>query len=69
LLVQGQQLHVQLDRALGILCDGGLAQLGHVARRDVGGDADVAVAAHGHQVNGRGVVTREDGEALGGLLD
>ncbi len=40
------------------------AQLLHRARRDVGGDADVAVAAEQHQRDGGAVVARVDREAL-----
>ena len=45
------------------------AQLVHRARRDVGGDADVAVAAEQHQRHGGAVVAGIDREALRRLLD
>jgi hypothetical protein len=41
----------------------------HQARRHVGGDADVALAAAQHQGDGGGVVAGVDGEALGHLAD
>ena len=46
----------------------GHAQLVHQARRDVGGDADVAVAAQQHQRDGGAVVAGVDGKPLGACL-
>ena len=53
-----QQLHVQTRRLTRVAGDRGGAERLHRARRDVGGDADVPVAAEQHQRDGGAVVAR-----------
>ena len=67
--MQRHQRELDLHGLARIAGNGRHAQLVHLARRDVGGDADVALAAAQHEGHGRGVVARIDGEALRRFLD
>lgn len=62
--VQRHEFFVDRAGLLGIALKGGLAQVGHFARGDVGGNGDVALAAHQDQFDGSRVVAGQDDEVL-----
>ncbi|MNL15688.1 hypothetical protein D3C87_1366920 [compost metagenome] len=67
--IERHQLFVDRAGRDGIALQRGIAHVGHVARRDVGGHRDIAFAAQQHQLDRGGVVAGYHQEVLADAVD